>query len=347
MTTTYGVQLGSLRSAAAVHQLHRHRPVSQRGRRRTWTGSSAGIPQGWRNTTYWVAFDPRAWARLGRAQRHARPAAAEDVATNGSRRTIRAVSASRPTAGARGRVNGGMAESAMTHVLLDPAQPARAGGRSTPRRSAAASTRPTDGGHDLDSSATRAWRQQPSPRGGSRRRRAARCTSWWRGAASAGASATRDDGALLPVHGRRRALDAADAAAGTNGPNALSVEPGDPRRLYLAAWGVTPGRRHRRRYLPLHRRRPHWRATSTASQHVYDVTVDPRDRHVLRLRFRSGCLALRRSRRALASPARLRLQVGSPSVVPDPASPDRVYITTFGGSVWYGPAVSQTSAAEP
>jgi hypothetical protein len=25
-------------------------------------------------------------------------------------------------------------------------------------------------------------------------------------------------------------------------------------------------------------------------------------------------------------------------VVPDPASPDRVYITTFGGSVWHGPA---------
>src|SRR5260221_533171 len=56
-----------------------------------------------------------------------------------------------------------------------------------------------------------------------------------------------DDGALYrstdgAEHWTRMALP-----AGTNGPNGLAVDPADPRRLYLAAWGVaTPGRVTRR-----------------------------------------------------------------------------------------------------
>ena len=60
----------------------------------------------------------------------------------------------------------------------------------------------------------------------------------------------------LPLHRRRRDLEPMPLPPGTNGPNALTVDPADPKRLYLSAWGVhAPGRRHGRRHLPEHRRR--------------------------------------------------------------------------------------------
>ena len=33
-------------------------------------------------------------------------------------------------------------------------------------------------------------------------------------------------------------------------------------------------------------------------------------------------------------------------VVPDPGNPDMVFISTFGGSVWYGPAKGDPNAVE-
>ena len=52
--------LGPVRHEARLHPVHRHRPLPERGRRRRrWTGSSTRrAPSRWRNTTYWLAFDP-------------------------------------------------------------------------------------------------------------------------------------------------------------------------------------------------------------------------------------------------------------------------------------------------
>ena len=33
-------------------------------------------------------------------------------------------------------------------------------------------------------------------------------------------------------------------------------------------------------------------------------------------------------------------------VVPDPVDPSKIYVTTFGGSVWHGPAAGDPTAAE-
>ena len=33
-------------------------------------------------------------------------------------------------------------------------------------------------------------------------------------------------------------------------------------------------------------------------------------------------------------------------IVPDPASPDLVYVTTYGGGVWHGPAAGDPSAQD-
>ena len=69
---------------------------------------------------------------------------------------------------------------------------------------------------------------------------------------------------------------------GTNGPNALTVDPQDPKRLYLSAWGVTrpDGDTGGGIFLSTDAGAT-WRPVFTEAQHVYDVTVDPRDPTVL------------------------------------------------------------------
>jgi len=81
-------------------------------------------------------------------------------------------------------------------------------------------------------------------------------------------------------------------------------------------------------------------------QHVYDVTVDPRDPKVL---YASGFdQAAFRSTDRGESWTRLRgfnFKWGQ-RVIPDPKDASRIYVTTFGGSVWHGPAAGDPTATE-
>jgi photosystem II stability/assembly factor-like uncharacterized protein len=75
-----------------------------------------------------------------------------------------------------------------------------------------------------------------------------------------------------------------------------------------------------------------------ADQHVYDVTIDPRRAQVL---YAAGFESA-----AWRSDDRGATWTRVPGydfkwghrVVPDPADAGRIYIATFGGSVWHGPA---------
>ena len=81
-------------------------------------------------------------------------------------------------------------------------------------------------------------------------------------------------------------------------------------------------------------------------QHVYDVTLDPRNPN---LAYACGFEAS-----AWRSTDRGETWRRIPGynfkwghrVVPDPFDEKMIYITTFGGSVWYGPATGDPDAAE-
>ena len=90
----------------------------------SWIGSSSGIPRSWRNTAYWVAFDPEVkdlvWGAFSgthdlprpKMWRRTDPASFKGgvaVSTDGGRHWT-------PS-------NGGMAESAITHLIVDPRSP--------------------------------------------------------------------------------------------------------------------------------------------------------------------------------------------------------------------------------
>ena len=82
------------------------------------------------------------------------------------------------------------------------------------------------------------------------------------------------------------------------------------------------------------------------SQHVYDVTVDPRDPKRL---YASGFdQAAFRSTDRGESWTRIRgynFKWGQ-RVIADPKDASKIYVTTFGGSVWHGPAAGDATAAE-
>ena len=89
-----------------------------------------------------------------------------------------------------------------------------------------------------------------------------------------------------------------------------------------------------------------WRRVLSQDGHIYDVTIDPRDRRVLYAAgFESSAW---RSADAGVTWQRIRgfnFKWGH-RVIPDPGDRSRIYITTFGGSVWHGPAAGDPKALE-
>jgi photosystem II stability/assembly factor-like uncharacterized protein len=312
----------------------------------TWTGSSRGVPKGWRNTTYWVAFDPavrgRMWGAFSGTHDLPRP------------KMWRRTDPDRFQGGVGVSADGGrtwtpsgtgMPESAVTHVLLDPDSPA--GARTLYACAYGRGVfKSADDGRTWSARNTGLEQRQPFAW---RITRAKDRTLYLVVArrSERGRLGDADDGALY------RSTDGADhwvrvaLPAGTNGPNGIAVDPGDPRRLYLAAWGVaTPGGDTGGGIFLSTDAGATWTNVLPQSQHVYDVTIDPRDPSVL---YASGFdQAAYRSADRGATWTRLRgfnFKWGH-RVVPDLADPKSVYVTTFGGSVWHGPAAGDPEAVE-
>lgn len=312
----------------------------------SWIPSTSGVPTRWRNTTYWVDFDPQVsglmWGAFAgnhdlprpKMWRHTDPdryRGGVGVSTDGGRTWT-------PS-------NAGMPETAVTHVLVDPTSPK---GRRTLYASAFGRGvyKSTDGGKSwtaknrgLEQTQPFAWRITRAPDGTLYLVVARRSERGEIGDARDGALYRSTDGAESWTRMR--------LPEGTNGPNGLAVDPLDPRRLYLAAWGrATAGGDTGGGIFGSDDRGASWRPLTTDFQHVYDVTIDPRDPRIL---YASGFdqSAIRSSDRGLTW-RRLRgfnFKWGH-RVILDPLDPGKVYVTTFGGSVWHGPAAGDPAAAE-
>jgi len=308
------------------------------------SATGEGVPPAWTNTTYWMEFDPlvkgRAWAVMSgihdlprdKMWRRLSPESYTGgvVETTDGGRTWRAA-------------NMGMSETAATHILLDPASPPEARVLYVAGFGRGIFQSKDSGAHwDLRNSGITESRPFA-----------------WRLARDSGA-------ALYAVIARRsesmpgalyRSTDSAahwsrvPLPPGVTGPNGLAIDPRDPRRLYLAAWGrIAPeGAPHGVKdggiYLSQDAGAA-WRNVLAEDQHIYDVTIDPRDPRLLYAAgFESSAW---RSTDAGVTWQRLRgfnFKWGH-RVIPDPRDPGKVYITTFGGSVWHGPAAGDPRSAE-
>jgi len=313
----------------------------------TWTSvTETGVPKPWVNTTYWMAFDPgvrgRAWAVMTGFHDLPRP---KMWRRGGVSRYNGGVCASDDGGRTWRRSTGGMPETAPTHILLDPASPAAARilyvtGYGT------GVWKSTDGGetwklknNGIAGDEPFAWRMVRDPNGVLYLLVARRSDDGSFGGALDGAVYRSTDGA---EHWERLNLP-----RGLNGPNGLAVDPEDPARLYLAAWGRAnfDGDVDGGIWLSEDGGRK-WKNVFRRYQHVYDITVDPNRPNVLYATgFFSSVLRSDDRGRTWRRIKGMNFKWGH-RVVPDPYNERMIYVATFGGSVWYGPAEGDPAAPE-
>ena len=304
---------------------------------KSWSSATTGVPGNWRNTTYWVVFDPQVKDRLWGAFSGVHDLPRPKMWRNRDPKTYVGGVGISENGGATWQLsNEGMPQTAVTHLVLDPASPADArtlyacafgrgvyksidGGKSW--------TLKNDG---IEGESPFAWRLTRAT-DGTLYLVVARRSEGHMGEGGDGALYRSRDGA---EHWQKIALP-----ANVNGPVGLTLDPRNERRMYLAAWGqgrpdVDIGGGV---YLTTDAGAT-WKPIFQEGQHVYDVTVDPKNPQVL---YVCGFdAAAWRSADGGATWSRLRgytFKWGH-RVIIDPADPKLIYITTYGGSVWHGPA---------
>jgi len=312
----------------------------------SWTTASLGVPEYWRNTAYWVAFDPavkglmwsassathdlphpRMWRKAGTAWF----SGGVCVSTNG---------------GTSWSVAGkGLPPMATTHILLDPQSPVGArilyacGFARGVYKSADNGATWTCKNDGIEQKNPFAWRLTRDPKGtlylviarGSERGEI--------GDSRDGALYKSTDGAehwtkmLLPDN--------------CNGPTELNVDPRDPKRLYLTLWGryAPTGDIGGGIYLSMDGGAS-WKPILTCDQHVYSLTIDPKipDR-LFACGFEGSAYRSDDVGRHWRRLQGFNFKPGHRISI-DPTNADRIYITTFGNSVWMGPADGDPRAPE-
>jgi photosystem II stability/assembly factor-like uncharacterized protein len=312
-----------------------------------WVSSTtAGIPRPWVNTTYWVEFDPqvkgRMWAVMSGTHDLPRP---KMWRSNSPSKYQGGVARSEDGGKTWKAMTDGMPPTAATHVLLDPRSPAGARvlyvagyGRGV-FKSVDGGTTWSPKSKGLPEKEPFAWRLALD-RAGVLYLVVAR-----RG--EDGSLGNENDGALYRSADGAETWQKMKLPEGVNGPNGLAIDPKDPKRLYLACWGRnTAGRATYGGIFLSTDGGASWRHVHAADQHVYDVTIDPRAPSTLyACGFESSAW---RSTDRGETWRRIRgynFKWGH-RVIPDPLRKGMIYVTTFGGSVWYGPAAGDPKAVE-
>jgi photosystem II stability/assembly factor-like uncharacterized protein len=303
---------------------------------RSWTRSVTGVPEQWSNTTYWVTFDPavrgKMWGVMSGTHDLPRPKMWRRNSTatykGGVCLSVDGGRTWKPS-------NRGMAETAPTHILLDPSSPVgmrtlwvAAMGRGVYKSSDDGATW-TLKNLGIVQNEPLAWRLARAPDGTLYVVIARRSED--------GSIGKNGDGALYKSTDGAEAWRPVKLPAGVNGPNGLAIDPHDSNRLYLAAWTRATGMLGTGGgiFLSIDGGK-NWKNVLARDQHVYDVTIDPRDANVLYAAgFESS--AWRSSDRGehwTRIPG-YNFKWGH-RVMPDLEDSKMVYISTFGGGVWHG-----------
>jgi photosystem II stability/assembly factor-like uncharacterized protein len=346
VTTNYGVQFDPFDSRHIYMDNTDMGLFQSTDGGKSWQTTSEGVPDDWRNTTYWLAFDPTQrgliWGAFSGQHDLPRP---KDWRNNSPQNFKGGVAVSTDGGHHWQPSITGMPVHSITHILLDPSSPA--GSRTLYACAFGLGVyKSTDNG--------KSWTQKNNGIAGDE-------PFAWRTTLS-------QDGSLYLVVARRnegqnhspsgagalyRSTDKAehwqrmDMPEGVTGPTALEIDPRNSQRLYLTAWGEEGENADRNGgvYASDDGGKT-WRTLFTDSQHVYDLTIDTH--HPDTLYICGFDAAAYRSTDRGAHWARIKgydFKWGH-RVILDPNDPSQIYITTYGGGVWHGPAAGTPKPTE-
>lgn len=308
-----------------------------------------GIPRKWINSTYWITFDPevkgRAWAVMSDVHDLPRPKMWRRNGIGGYEGGILTTE----DAGKTWKpVSGDIGEAAMTHILVDPASDkesrtlyACAFGKGV--------FKSTDGGNSwiiknngIEFKEPFAWRIFRNDKNGELFLILCRRSD-------NGSIGNDFDGALY------RSCDGAESWSrmklpyGTNGPVSLVTDDENSGRIILSAWGrVSPGQFSHDTGGGIYLSEDNgntWKQTLEKDQHIHDITYDSRNKTYYACGFNGSAYRSEDSGESWIRIKGYNFKWGK-RVDPDPVDPGKIFIITFGGGVWYGPAKGDENAVE-
>lgn len=302
----------------------------------SWVSSRKGIPRDWQNTTYWMVFDPqvrgKVWSVNSGTHDLPRPKMWRHTPVS---RYRGGVCLSLDGGKTWSKSNQGMDETGATHILLDPTSPVNARVLYVSGFGDGVYKSVDDGktwklkNNGITQKEPFAWRLARASNGTLYVLIARRSEDGSIGNPGDGALYSSTDGA---EHWQPVALP-----AGANSPNGLAIDPKEPNRLYLTTWARAAGQHGDGGGIFLSEDAgKNWKQVLEKDRHIYDITIDPADANILYAAgFESS--AWRSTDRGLhwTRIPGFNFKWGQ-RVVPDPADHSKVYITTFGGSVWHG-----------
>jgi photosystem II stability/assembly factor-like uncharacterized protein len=303
---------------------------------KSWIQSTDGVPRDWRNTTYWIVFDPavkgRVWSvnswthdlprpKMWRRSGVAKYRGGVCLSTDGGKTWTKS--------------NDGMEQTAATFILLDPTSPVDS--RTLYVTGFARGVyKSTNGGKSWTLKNTGITQKEPFAWRISRDNKGVLYLLVSRRSED-GSIGTDKDGAIY------RSTDGAEhwtpvaMPEGANAPNGLAIDPKDPNRLYLATWARATGEHGDGGGIYLSEDAGKtWKQVLDRDRHIYDVTIDPRDAKFLYATgFESSAWISKDAGEHWNRIPGFNFKWGH-RVTPDPKDPKAIYITTFGGGVWHG-----------
>jgi photosystem II stability/assembly factor-like uncharacterized protein len=310
----------------------------------SWQSSTTGVPEEWLNTTYWLAFDPQVRGRMWSVNSYTHDLPRPKMWRHQDPDNYKGgVCISEDGGKTWRKSNAGMDETAATHILVDPKSPAEARVLYVAGFGHGVS-KSTDGGKNWSLKNQGITQKQPF--------------AWRLSLASDGtlyvviARRSEDgsignekDGAVYVSKDGAEHWQPVQLPSGVNGPNAVTIDPATPQRLYLSAWARAAGTHGDGGGIFFSEDGGRkWRQIFDRDRHVYDVTIDPnRPEIVYAAGFESSAWRSADRGEHWSRIPGFNFK-WSYRVILDPTDRDEVYVTTFGGSVWHG---SLTGKDEP
>jgi photosystem II stability/assembly factor-like uncharacterized protein len=308
-----------------------------------------GIPDKWVNSTYWLAFDPdvkgRAWAVMSSTHDLPRPKMWRRSGVAGYEGGILLTE----DGGISWKpVSGDIGEAAFTHILIDPS-----GSKESRTLYACAFGKgvykSTDGGmtwvqknRGINAKEPFAWRITRDDRTGTLYLIICRRSE-------DGRIGNDGDGAVYYSTNGAESWERLSLPQGTNGPMSLAIDPGNSDQLLLSAWGrITTGQFSPDTGGGIFLSRDNgktWKQVLGKDQHIHDITFDARNGIYYACGFEGSAYRSVDHGETWERIKGYNFKWGK-RVDPDPRDPGKIYVITFGGGAWHGPAGGDEKACE-